>query len=72
MIDTGYEVEAPDWSSGGPVEKFVEDVRELNIPNWAKFLKLRGAELVLFLVVIGALLEGIIKQESNKNEINGG
>lgn len=65
MIDTGYEVEAPDWSSGGPVEKFVEDVRELNIPNWAKFLKLRGAELVLFLVVIGALLEDKVKSESN-------
>lgn len=65
MIDTGYEVEAPDWSSGGPIEKFVEDVRELNIPNWAKFLKLRGADLVFILVVIGALLEDKVKSESN-------
>ena len=70
MIE-GYEVEAPDWKGGGIVMKYIEDVRELNIPNWAKFLKLRGAELVFSLVVIGIVLGDKVKQKSNKNEITG-
>jgi hypothetical protein len=51
---------------GGPmVEQYKEDLRELNIPNWAKFLRVHGIGLSLILVIAGAVLEGKAKQESN-------
>ena len=63
MIDMGYEVESPDYSGRGSVEKFIEDVRELDIPNWAKFLRLNVYKLVVILLFAGGLLENKIKQE---------
>ena len=62
MIDTGYEIEPPEWSRGGPVEKYVEDMRELNIPNWAKFLRKNTTGIF----IIGLLVAGSISDRTKK------
>jgi len=66
MIDTGYEIDPPEWSSGGPVEKYVEDMRELNISNWAKFLRANTTAIFLIgFLVAGSITDLIKREESN-------
>ena len=67
MIETGYEVEIPESQGGGITMEYIEDVRELNIPSWAKYIKYRnrGVNIVLTFIIIGALLEDKVKSESN-------
>ena len=66
MIETGYEVEIPESQGGGITMEYIEDVRELNIPSWAKYIKYRnrGVNIVFTLIIIGALLEDKVKSES--------
>lgn len=49
----------------GPcAEQYKEDMSDLNIPNWAKFLRSSGG----FLTWMGLLLVGIMISSKNKNE----
>ena len=53
MIETGYEVEAPEAQGGGIAMEYIEDVRELNIPNWAKYIKYRDRGVHLVFILVG-------------------
>ena len=43
--------------------EYLEDMRELNIPNWAKFLRVNGFRLFFMLAIIGVVLESKSRQE---------
>ncbi len=52
---------------GGPmVEEYKEDLRELNIPNWAKLLRNdNGFFLWMVLVIAGLIISNEAKKQSN-------
>jgi len=68
MIDTGYEIDPPEWSRGGPVEKYVEDMRELNIPGWAKFLRANTTAIFLIGIFVAGSITDLIKREESNDE----
>ena len=53
----------------GPCEEqYIEDMRELNIPGWAKFIRKSGFIFLLGLLFAGIVISG--KKDENYNENN--
>ena len=65
LIDTGIE-SCPD-NSVDCAEQYQEDMRKLNIPDWAKFLRRNGLNLFVGLIILGTCLTaGARNYELNK------
>ena len=63
MVPTGdYVCKNDDRGPCG--EKYIEDVRDLDIPNWAKFFKKSDGEILLFGLIFAGIVAGVYK---NKN-----
>ncbi len=65
MIATGQEVCINDGRTCG--EKYVEDTRNLDIPDWVRFLKEEAETLIFALIFIG-ISAGIASKKYNHRE----
>jgi len=61
MIPTGY-----DDDRGREI--YVEDIRELNIPEWAKVIKYKESAVILIIFAIGIISLGLFEYDKDKQE----
>lgn len=55
MIDTG-DVVCQNDDRGPCGEKYIEDTRRLNIPDWAKFFRTSEAELLIYALAFAGII----------------
>lgn len=66
MINVGYDcVEYNDGRSSYCGDQFVEDVRGLDIPEWAKYLRTDSSTLVVIFIVLAIFFEMKLKDEND-------
>lgn len=64
MYPTG-EVVCMNDDRGPCGEKYVEDVRNLPIPDWAKWLKNDGDGLIMILIILAIIASSSFKKEND-------